>query len=289
MDTELARTFLTVVAAGNFVNAAERLHLTQSTVSARIRKLEDDLGKPLFVRNKAGAFLTPAGQQFQKHAVSLVRAVERAHHEVGTAEGFRAVLTIGGRFALWDVVLLEWMRLQRDSASDIAIKAEVGFEDDLMRGIVDGRIDIGVMYTPQSRPGLNVEFLLDDLLVLVSTAPGAAQEPGAGYVFVDWGAEFHAEHSASYPEFPGPAITANIGWLGIQQILGQGGSGYFPLRMVSHHLKSGSLFLVDDTPSFKLPAFVVYPKERDAEILDPALERIREVAAAARKKQIVSA
>jgi len=54
VETELARTFLTVVAAGNFVSAAERLHVTQSTVSARIHTLEEQLGCSLFVRNKAG-------------------------------------------------------------------------------------------------------------------------------------------------------------------------------------------------------------------------------------------
>ena len=73
MDTELARTFLAVIAAGNFITAAERLHVTQSTVSARIRALEDQLGCILFVRNKAGTVLTSAGRQFQRHAGTLVR------------------------------------------------------------------------------------------------------------------------------------------------------------------------------------------------------------------------
>ena len=61
MDTELARTFLTVIDAGNFIGAADRLHVTQSTVSARIHSLEEQLGCKLFVRNKAGTALTPAG------------------------------------------------------------------------------------------------------------------------------------------------------------------------------------------------------------------------------------
>ena len=61
MDTELARTFLTVVTAGNFITAAERLHVSQSTVSTRIHTLEEQLGCTLFVRNKAGTTLTPAG------------------------------------------------------------------------------------------------------------------------------------------------------------------------------------------------------------------------------------
>src|SRR4029453_16809316 len=65
MDTELARTFLTVVAAGNFVSAAERLHVTQSTISARIQSLESSLGCRLFVRNKGGTTLTAEGRHFQ--------------------------------------------------------------------------------------------------------------------------------------------------------------------------------------------------------------------------------
>ena len=88
MDTELARTFLTVITAGNFISAAERLHVSQSTVSTRIHTLEDQLGCTLFVRNKAGTTLTSAGRQFQRHAATLVRAIEQARHE----SEFRRVL-----------------------------------------------------------------------------------------------------------------------------------------------------------------------------------------------------
>jgi DNA-binding transcriptional LysR family regulator len=83
METELARTFLAVIAAGNFISAAERLHVTQSTVSARIHTLEEQLGCSLFVRNKAGTRLTAAGRQFQKHAAirKLVNSLRRDAHE----------------------------------------------------------------------------------------------------------------------------------------------------------------------------------------------------------------
>src|SRR5690606_9513240 len=92
VDTELARTFLTVVSAGNFVSAAEQLNVTQSTVSARIANLEQQLGCVLFVRNKSGTTLTAAGRQFQKHASTLVRTVELARHDVGVPRGFRGAL-----------------------------------------------------------------------------------------------------------------------------------------------------------------------------------------------------
>ena len=73
MDVELARTFLAIVAAGSFVRAAERLNLSQTAVSARVRSLEEQLRRPLFVRNRAGASLTPAGEQFLRHAPALVQ------------------------------------------------------------------------------------------------------------------------------------------------------------------------------------------------------------------------
>ena len=145
MDTELARTFLAVISAGSFINAAERLHVTQSTVSARIHALEQQLGCTLFVRNKAGTTLTAAGRQFQKHAGTLVRTVEYARHDVGVARGFRAALTIGGRFGLWEQLLLHWLPRMRELAPDVSVRAEIGMEADLMQGPVEGRTDIGAM------------------------------------------------------------------------------------------------------------------------------------------------
>jgi DNA-binding transcriptional LysR family regulator len=279
MDTEQARTFLAVVAAGSFVAAAERLHVTQSTVSTRIRTLELQLGCRLFVRNKGGTTLTSAGRRFQKHASTLVRTVEQARHDVGIAEGFRATLTIGARIGLWDQFLLRQLPALLATASDLSIRAEVGVERDLMEGLVEGRIDIAVMYTPQSRPGLRVEPLFDDRLVLVSTRPLRRSPLGPGYVYIDWGPEYLARHSASFPEFFGAALTVNIGWLGLQHVLDNGGSGYFPLRLVRPHLESGRLAICSGRPEFRISAYAVYPADADDSIVGPALSLMREAAA----------
>ena len=288
MDTELARTFLAVVASGNFISAADRLHVTQSTVSARIHALEQQLGCILFVRNKAGTTLTPAGRQFQKHAGILVRTVEHARHDVGVPRGFRAAITIGGRFGLWENLLLKWLPVMRAAAPDISLRAEIGMEPELMQGLVEGRLDIGVMYTPQSRPGLTVELLFEERLILVATAPADATgpdavrpgEPAHGYVYIDWGPEFYARHSALFPDFIGPALTANIGWLGLQHILENGGSGYFPLRLARSYLADGRLMRVASAPEFSLPAYMIYAAEGRADFLDEALDAIRRGAAA---------
>lgn len=280
LDTELARTFLTVVAEGNFVSAAERLNVTQSTVSNRIHSLEEHLGCTLFVRNKAGTRLTPAGRQFQKHASTLVRTVEQARHDVGVPRGFEGSLSIGGRIGLWEQLLLKSLARIREKAPDVSVRSEIGFESDLMQGLVEGRIDIGIMYTPQSRPGLRVERLLEERLVLVTTEPSAAPMPGPDYVYIDWGPEFYARHNASFPDFIGPALSANIGWLGLQYIIAEGGAGYFPLRLVKPLLSDNRLYRLFDAPEFTLPAYVVHAEAPESSIVETALGAIREVAAA---------
>lgn len=282
METEFARTFLVVVAEGSFVNAASRLHVTQSTVSARVHALEEYLGCTLFVRNKAGAALTPAGQQFQKHASSLVRTLEQARQDVGIPQGFRATLTVGGRFGLWEQLLLQWLPWMREKASDVRIRAEIGFESDLMQRLVEGNMDIGVMYTPQSRPGLIVELLLEEELILVSKAIDGEAAGRESYVHVDWGPEFYEKHQMHFPDLHPAAVVVSIGWLGLQQILARGGNSYFPERLVREYLRTGELVRVNGAPPFTLPAYVVYSLERDPEVVDVALDGIREIASDAR-------
>lgn len=281
MDTELARTFLAVIAAGSFVEAAEKLHVTQSTVSMRIQRLEQTLGAELFVRNKAGTTLTPAGRQFQRHAALLTRTVEQARHEIGTVSGFRATLTVGGRIGLWEDLLLRWLPIFAQLAPDVAVRALIGFEEDLMQALIDGRADIGIMYTPQARPGLTVELLLEERLVMVSTRENSLAEPAHDYVYVDWGQEFLAQHALAFPTFSGAALTVNIGWLGLQRILAFGGSGYFPARMLREYEAAGRLHRVDGAPEFRLPAYLCFPAQEQPEALSIALDTIRRVAAEA--------
>jgi len=284
MDTEFARTFLAVVTAGNFVSAAERLHVTQSTVSARIQSLEAVLGRKLFVRNKGGTTLTSAGRHFQKHASTLVRTVEQARHDVGVAGRFRGAVTIGARFGLWEQFLLLLLPGLLRDAPEISVRAEIALEAELMQGLIEGRVDIGVMYTPESRPGLKVEHLFDERLVLASTDRRARAEPGPGYVYVDWGPEFFARHSASFPEFQGSPLTANIGWLGLEHVLQNGGAGYFPHRLVRPHLPHRKLSIVPDAPEFALAAYLVYPSDSDGEIVGHALATIRHAANRERRR-----
>ena len=277
MDTELARTFLAVAATGNFVAAASRLFVTQSTVSARIHSLETTLGARLFQRGRNGAELTPAGKRFLRHAKHLVRTVEQARHDVGLPQGYSDVLTLSGRIAVWEGFLPHWVAWMREASPETSLRLEIGFETDIMQGLIEGTVDIGVMYTPSARSGLVVEALFDETLILV-TSDRTRGWPDPGYIHIDWGPEFHAQFSDHYPDAPPPTLVANIGWLGVQQLLTYGGSGYFPQRLVRHHIEDGLLWRVPDSPQFKLPSWMVFPRDSDSSALKYALDGLRTLA-----------
>ena len=272
-----ARTFLAIAAHGSFLEAAKRLHVTQSTVSARIQTLESDLGAKLFVRNRAGASLTPAGRRFLQHAKTLVLTVEQARHDVGLPNRYRATIRIGGRIALWDGFLPRWVGWMRRAAPDVSIRSEIGFEEDLMRRLIQGTLDIGLMYTPTYAPGLVVEHLFDETLVLISSRPDT-KWPGDDYIYVEWGANFYAKHRESYPDLERPAQVVNIGWLGIQLILANGGSCFLPIRMAQPLLDDGRLFKVTDGPAFVHPAYMVFPRESESDVIRQAVEGLRRLA-----------
>jgi DNA-binding transcriptional LysR family regulator len=138
MDTELARTFLEIVSTGSFIRAAERLNVGQTTVSARIRTLEQQLGRPLFVRNKGGASLTPAGEQFLRYAPTFVQLWQRARHQMAVPPGHRAVLAIGSEVSLWQPLLLDWVLWMRASLRDIALRVHVDVPQDLINHVAAG-------------------------------------------------------------------------------------------------------------------------------------------------------
>lgn len=281
MDIHLARTFLEIVATQSFQAAARRLHLTQTSVSARVRTLEELLGRRLFVRNKAGAVLTRAGERFLPHATLLVQVWERARQQVAVPPGSRAVLAAGCEVSLWDPLLLRWLLWLREADPQLAIRTEVGFAPELLDKVAAGVLDVAIVYAPQQRPGLRVELLIEEKLVMVTTLKPPRLPQPSEYVYVDWGPEFAAQHGLAFPELSYPAVSAGLGPLGREYVLAAGGTGYFRLDVVRSHLESGHLQRVPNAPEFLYPAYAVFAVGADPATIEPALAGLRQVVRAA--------
>jgi DNA-binding transcriptional LysR family regulator len=104
MNIDHLHTFLEVVASGSFHRAAGNLNVTQSTVSARIRALEERLDRRLFVRHKNGIQITGAGRRLRRHADTVVRAWELGRQRVALPDGLRSVFGFGVHANLADWV-----------------------------------------------------------------------------------------------------------------------------------------------------------------------------------------
>lgn len=278
MDINLARTFLEIVSSRSFVQAADRLNITQTAVSARVKTLEEELGRKLFVRNRAGASLTPAGELFIRHALALVQVWERARQQVAIPAGRRALVAVGCETSLWAPLLIDWLLWMRKGAPDLALRTSVGAADELVEEVVNGTLDVGVVYAPRQRPGLRIELLIEEKLVLVSTAPDVKAPDPDSYVFVDWGREFAAQHSLAFPELSSAPISATLGPLGLGYLLAAGGAGYFRQNVVRPYLEAGQLHRVPGAPEFLHPAYAVYAENADATVLKPSLLGLRHAA-----------
>ena len=285
MDMNQVKTFLAVAANGSFLEAATRLHVTQSTVSSRIQGLETYLGATLFVRNRSGASLTPAGKRFVHHAKAFILTLDQARHDVGLPSRYRASITIGARIALWEVLLPRWVGEMRRSSPDISINSEIGFEDELMRRVIEGTMDVALMYTPHHSPGIHVQHLFDETLVLLTTDPNKPW-PDEDYIYVDWGPAFYAQHSSSYPDMERPAQVVNIGWLGVQIIINNGGSCFVPVRMAEPLIRAGQLFQMPNSPRFSIPTYMVYQLNSESIVLERVLDSLRAQAVIEQEKSL---
>ena len=277
MDTALARTFLEIIRGGSFIAAAERLHLTQAAVTARIQSLEAQLNCTLFIRNRSGAKLTAEGEIFVVHANQMVQAWDAAQRNLPLPEGHRSVLNLGAEPSLCNPLMLDWVGLLRERIPTHTVRAEMGETHQLMRRVEDGTLDAALVYQPEYLPGLQVEELLEEKLIQVRLP--AKPEP---YVYIDWGESFRRLHDAALPERVRAPVSFNLGPLGLQYIIENGGSGYFRTRVAQPYLDDGVLERVPQAPEFSFPTYLVYTRRQESKALDQAFSLLREVASSNR-------
>lgn len=279
MDINQARTFLQVVHCGSFVAAAERLNITQTAVSARIRTLEDSLGRRLFIRNKAGARLTPSGERLVRHATAMLHLWERARQQVALPPGRSAGVHLGGELSLWHPLLADWLVWMRRESPEIALRVEVDSPANLLARVQEGSMDMAVLYNPPHLPNLARELLVEEKLVLVGSNPDT-RVTAEDFIHVDWGPIFAASFAASFPELASPPVSISLGPLALSYLLSMGGCGYFRLGIVAPFLRAGRLFRIPGAPEFSHSTHIVHGAAMDREVLDRVRSGMRHAASA---------
>jgi DNA-binding transcriptional LysR family regulator len=257
MNLDELRTFLEVVETGSLVAASRRLNVTQSTVTARINGLEEEIGQTLLHRNKSGTELTSPGFKFKRYAEVIVQLWRQARNEVSLPKGFEGVCNVGIEFDLWQEVGRRFLEHLRQNCPSVAIAVWPGEQRQIDRWLNIGLVDLAFCYAPQSGENFASRVLFDDELVLVSSRANTAPELDPAYVYVDHGDEFRRQHAAAFPGDTTSGVTiASSDWA-LDHLLRKGGSGYLPRRHVAALLAERRLYAVAAAPVFKRRIYVV--------------------------------
>jgi DNA-binding transcriptional LysR family regulator len=168
MDLASLHVFQTVVREHSFSRAAEKLYRTQPAVSISIRKLEEWVGQPLFVRGSGALTLTDAGTLLLEYAERMLNLREEIRKEMRQLQGLeRGQVAIGVNESSIHA-LLPALDRYRQLHPGIHIQVHRVFSRDVPREVLSHRFDLGVIsYLPEERELAAVEFFRDSLALVV--------------------------------------------------------------------------------------------------------------------------
>jgi len=162
------RYFLAVADAGSFSRAADRLGISQPSVSQQMRDLEADLRVTLFQRRGKRILLTSSGLIFQEHARAILRHLENFLQELSSEPGqLRGALHLGV-VPILDVALVpHLLGLFAADYPRISLIVEEISSTEIETGLEEGRMDVGLGFLTHHSPNLSYERLCSDEFALI--------------------------------------------------------------------------------------------------------------------------
>jgi LysR family transcriptional regulator, cell division regulator len=168
MDIDDLKLLNAVARNGSMSRAASELHMVQSNVTARVRQLEEELGKPLFVRHSRGVTLNEAGQRLLSYwgrIDALFQEAVAAVKEDGVPNG---ALRIGSLQQTLSARLPRVLEEYTVRFPAVSLAVTTGNTSDLMTQVLDQELDAAFVLGPVDRPGLHSESIYREELVIVT-------------------------------------------------------------------------------------------------------------------------
>lgn len=157
--------FLEVAQRQNLSRAAEALFITQPALTARLRSLEAEVGRPLFRRGRRGMALTDAGRAFLPYAERAVRALRDGASAVERLPAPEE-LVLGAAPAISTYVLPRLLVRFEAAHPEVRLSVRTGHSEQVLEMAVRGDIDVGLV-RELHHPALETQRLYDDELILV--------------------------------------------------------------------------------------------------------------------------
>jgi DNA-binding transcriptional LysR family regulator len=153
-DLDLLHSFVSVVDAGGFTRAGERVHRTQSTVSQQIRKLEEKLGCVLFVRESRKVVLTEDGERLLGYARRIMALSNEVQNTLGAGGRVEVVkLGLPDDFAVADLARIIGAYAHTHPAIRLAVSCDLSVV--LAAGLEQGDLDVVLL---KREPGIGASL-----------------------------------------------------------------------------------------------------------------------------------
>jgi len=190
------RYFLAVAEAGSFSRAADRLGISQPSVSQQMRDLEAELRVSLFQRRGKRILLTPAGLVFQGHAQAILRQVEGLLQDLTLEpDQARGSLHIGVVPILNVALMPRLLGLFAAEHPGVTLIVEEISSTEIETALEDGRMDVGLGFLTRHSPNLHYERLCEDAFALVVAENHPWKDRGAVPV-----ADLHGQRLLQLPD-----------------------------------------------------------------------------------------
>ena len=156
MNIKQLESLVSIVENGGFAAAAERLHTTQSAVSARIKELEKYLGIALFDRSSHRARLTAKGEELLPYARQLVQLAQQATQRVSDPNSLSGILRIGAVGLIARRQLPRLIMEVRQRYPNVELRVEIDLARTVLEKFQDGEIDLALTTAPVKEPNVDV-------------------------------------------------------------------------------------------------------------------------------------
>ena len=168
MELRHLRYFAALAGSLSFTRAAERVHVTQSTLSHQIRQLEDELGSPLFDRVAKRVTLTEAGETFLAYAIRALQEIDQGVGALKETEGELAgFVRVGATHSFNLGFIPECVSIFMKRHPTVHMTVQELAADSIVQKVSAGELDLGITYRPTGLSELVFEPLYNEEMVLV--------------------------------------------------------------------------------------------------------------------------
>ncbi|WEZ83017.1 LysR family transcriptional regulator [Rhizobium sp. 32-5/1] len=247
MQIDLIETFLDLMETRSFNRTAERLNITQSTVSHRVKALEAQFNRKLFTRNKGGTVPTASGLRFLDHAKALQHQWHEATRAVENAGAYERSMRLGIQHDLAETLAGRWLAAVRAELPNTSIYMEADYSSQMNRDLAAGQLDLAILYTPHYLPDLHYERIGELTYTLVSTnGRTVAEVQPETYIQAVYSPAFDRAHRLALPQLSAAPLAAGQNIAITQLLKTLGGAAYVTAATAAGLVAAGQARLVVD-------------------------------------------